>query len=106
MFEMELDCEFDVFLQQSSLHMAVRSYMSMIQDHYMSYDQYSCPYKFYELPRVNFPHVQFSAHGYYEMAGFWPEQVDAIVSGFNSMPINRLCSIKAFGHLCDVEEMA
>ncbi len=52
MFEMELDCESDVFLQQSSLHMAVRSYMSMIQDHYMSYDQYSRPYKFYELPRV------------------------------------------------------
>jgi hypothetical protein len=51
MFEMELDCEFDVFLQQSSLHMTVRSYMSMISDHYMSYDQYSRPHKFYEVPR-------------------------------------------------------
>jgi len=40
-FEMKLDCESDVFLQQSSLHTAVRSYMSMISDHYMSYDQSS-----------------------------------------------------------------
>jgi hypothetical protein len=38
---MKLDCESDVFLQQSSLHTAVRSYMSMISDHYMSYDQSS-----------------------------------------------------------------
>jgi len=41
MFEMELDCESDVFLQESSLHMAFRSYMSMISDHFMSYDQSS-----------------------------------------------------------------
>jgi hypothetical protein len=39
--------------------MAVRAYMLMISDHYMSYDQYSHLYKFYELPRVNFPHMQF-----------------------------------------------
>lgn len=91
MFEMELDCESDVFLQESSLHMAFRSYMSMIRDHYMSYDQYSRPYKFYELPRVNFPHVQFSAHGYYEMTGFWPEQVDAIVSEFTLIPDSIRC---------------
>jgi hypothetical protein len=34
----------------------------------------------------NSPHVQFSAHGYYEMTGFWPEQVDAIISEFTFIP--------------------
>lgn len=49
MFELELDREFDVFLKQSLLPMAVRSYMLMMSDCSMSYDQYSHLYKFYEL---------------------------------------------------------
>jgi hypothetical protein len=70
MFELDLDCESDFFHHQSSLPMADRTYMLMISDHDMSYDQYSRPYKFYEFPKVNSPHTQFSAHGYYETTDF------------------------------------
>jgi hypothetical protein len=63
----------------------------MISDHYMSYGQYSHSYKFYELPQVNSPHMQFSAHGYYEMKGFWPEQVDAIITEFTLIPDSIQC---------------
>jgi hypothetical protein len=47
--------------QQSALPMAARAYAQMISCHYMSYDCFSCPYKFYELPKVDSPHNQFSS---------------------------------------------
>lgn len=51
--------------QQSALPRAARAYREMISYHFMSYDSFSRPYKFYELPKVHSPHHQFSSHGYY-----------------------------------------
>jgi hypothetical protein len=64
--------------QQSALPVASRAYTERILHNYMSYDCYSWPYKLYKLPKVDSPCTQFSAHGYYEMTGFWPGQVAEI----------------------------
>jgi hypothetical protein len=72
--------------QQSALPMAARAYAQMISCHYMSYDCFSRPYKFYELPKVDSPHNQFSSHGYYELTGFWPEQVAEITRELTLIP--------------------
>lgn len=64
--------------QQSSLPISARAYQDMISRHYMSYDSFSRPYKFYDLPKVRNPAEQFSSHGFYELTGFWPEQVSEI----------------------------
>ena len=36
----------DVEFQQSTVHVAARSYMEMISDHFMSYNKFSGPYFF------------------------------------------------------------
>jgi hypothetical protein len=64
--------------QQSSLPIAARVYQEMISNHYMLYGCFSRPYKFYDLPKVRKPTAQFSSHGFYELTGFWPEQVSEI----------------------------
>jgi hypothetical protein len=64
--------------QQSSLPISARAYQDMISYHYMSYDSFSRPYKFYDLPKVRNPAEQFSSHGFYELTGFCPEQVSEI----------------------------
>ncbi len=75
MFDIDFEASFDFCTQQSMLPIAARSYISMISDHYMSEDRFSLPYKYYELPQVEKPHTQFSSHAYFEMTGFWPEQL-------------------------------
>jgi hypothetical protein len=78
MSEYDLKTGLDSITQQSTLHVAARAYTSMLSNHFMSYDCFSWPYKFYELPQVDSPHTQFSSHGYYELTGFWPEQLEEI----------------------------
>jgi hypothetical protein len=85
LFEFGFDV-MEIFHEQSSLPIAARAYMFMISDHYMSYDRFSRPYKLYELPKVDDPQTQFSSHGYYEMTGFWPEQVDMISAELTLLP--------------------
>jgi hypothetical protein len=75
MFEIDVQNLLYFGTQQSTLPVAARAYISMISDHYMSYDCFSHPYKMYELLQVDSPHTQFSSHGYHEMTGFWPEQL-------------------------------
>jgi hypothetical protein len=65
-------------MQQSSLPISARAYQEMISYHHMSYDSFSRPYKFYDLPKVRNPAEQFSSHSFYELTGFWPEQVSEI----------------------------
>jgi hypothetical protein len=57
----------------------------------MSYDKFSHPYKFYELPKVISPHTKFSSHAYYELTGFWPEQVTGIVAELTLLPDVIIC---------------
>jgi hypothetical protein len=78
MSEYDLKTGLDSITQQSMLHVAARAYISMISDHFMSYDHFSRPCKLYELPQVDSPHTQFSSHGYFELTGFWPEQLKEI----------------------------
>jgi hypothetical protein len=54
----------DVDIQQSTLHVATRSYMDMISHYFMSYDKFSMPYVFYHLLRVEDPTAQFSKEYY------------------------------------------
>ena len=86
MFDIGFEASFDFFTQQSTLPIAARSYISMISNHYMSYDRFSRPYKFYELPQVENPHTQFSSHAYYEMTGFWPEQLAVLNQELTLIP--------------------
>jgi hypothetical protein len=53
MSEIDVDNCFDVGSQQSMVPVAARAYMSMLSNHFMSYDRFSQPYKFYELPQVD-----------------------------------------------------
>jgi hypothetical protein len=52
MFEMDFDNSFYFSTQQSMLPVAARAYSPMISDRFMSYDHFSCPFKFYQLPQV------------------------------------------------------
>jgi hypothetical protein len=52
----------------------------------MSYDSFSRPYKFYESPKVDSHHIQFSSYGYYELTGFWLEQVVEITRELTLIP--------------------
>ncbi len=56
--------------QQSSLPITARALQEMISYHYMSYDSFSCPHKFYDLPKERSPTDQFSSHNFYELTGF------------------------------------
>jgi hypothetical protein len=60
----------DVDIQQSTVHVAARSYMQMISDHFMSYSKFSRLYIFYEQPRVDDPINHISSHIYYQFTGF------------------------------------
>ena len=70
MFDIDFEASLDFCTQQSTLPVAARAYLSMISNHFMSYEKFSRPYKFYELPQVESPHTQFSSHGLHEMTGF------------------------------------
>ena len=86
MFDIDSEATSDFSTQQSMLAVAARAYISMISNHYMSYEKFSRPYKFYELPQVESPHTQFSSHAYYEMTGFWPEQLAEINQELTLIP--------------------
>jgi hypothetical protein len=86
MFDINSEASFDFFSHQSMLPIAARAYNSMICDHYMSYDRFSRPYKFYELSQVENPHTQFSSHAYYEMTWFWLEQLVEINQELTLIP--------------------
>jgi hypothetical protein len=50
MSDIASEASFNVITQQSMLPIAVGAYISMISDHFMSYDRFFRPCKFYELP--------------------------------------------------------
>jgi hypothetical protein len=82
---MVFGCDMDI--QQPTLHVATRSYMDMISHYFMPYDKFSMPYVFYHLLRVDDPTAQFSKHIlYYQMTGFWPEQVNKICQALTLLP--------------------
>ena len=74
------------YSEKANLHIAARSYTDMISEHYMSYDSFSHPYVNYELPKVVSPSEQFTKYMYYQMAGFWPEQVVEISRELTLIP--------------------
>jgi hypothetical protein len=91
----------DVTMQQSTLHVAARSYMEMISNHFMSYNKFSRPYVFFEQPRVDDPTAHFSSHIYYQFTGFWPEQMEEICRELMLLPdIIRCQRTGCFAKLC------
>jgi hypothetical protein len=74
------------FIEKGSSHVAARSYHDMISDHYMSYDRFSRPFVNYELPKVVSPSEQFTKYMYYQMTGYWPEQVTDICQELTLIP--------------------
>jgi hypothetical protein len=63
---------------RNSLDGLVNNNFLLLTNHYMSYDMWSRPYRFYELPCVDNIYEQFSSHRFYELTGFWPVQVQEI----------------------------
>jgi hypothetical protein len=80
-----------VGIQQSTVHVAARSYMDMISDHFISYNKFSRPFIFYEQPRVDDPSIQYSSNVYYQLTGFWPEQLQEIFRELTLLPDRIRC---------------
>lgn len=74
------------YTEKENLHVAARSYTDMITKHYMSYDRFSCLYVNYELPKVVSPSEQFTKYMYYQMVGFWSDQVVEISQELTLIP--------------------
>jgi len=68
----------DLSTQQSTIHFTSRCYSEMISNHFMSYNKFSRPYIFYDQPRIDDPTTQFTSAVYYQMTGFWPQQLEEI----------------------------
>jgi hypothetical protein len=75
-----------LLLLQAKSNLSRHQAMILGSCYYMSYDCFSCPYKFYELPKVDSPHNHFSSHGYYGLTGFWPEKVAEITRECTLIP--------------------
>jgi hypothetical protein len=80
-----------VGIQRSTVHVAARSYMDMISDHFISYNKFSRPFIFYEQPRVDDPSIQYSSNVYYQLTGFWPEQLQEIFRELTLLPDRIRC---------------
>ena len=68
----------DPYIHQSTVHVACRCYMDMISNHFMSYNNFSRPYIFFDQPRVDDPTIHFSTSNYYQFTGFLPELIKEI----------------------------
>ncbi len=66
----------DLSTQQSTIHLASRCFMDMISNHFMSFDD---------------PITQFSCAIYYQMTGFWPQQLDEIFHEMVLLPDRIQC---------------
>jgi len=76
----------DPVFQQSTVSTACRSYMEMISDHFVLYNKFSRPYIFYNQPRIDDPAMHFSSTVYYQLSGFWLEQMEEICHEFVLLP--------------------
>jgi hypothetical protein len=78
------------FFQQSSGTIAANIYNNMICCHFMTYGKFSRPFVYYELPKVVTPD-NFSKYMYYQMTGFWPEQITEISNELSLIPAAIKC---------------
>ena len=62
----------------TSTQQTMDAYFVLLSNHYMSYDMWSRPRRFYELPAVENVFQQFSVHHFYELTSFWSVQVQEI----------------------------
>ncbi len=77
---METGVSFDFLGLQHSRNIRglVDSNYEMLSNHDMSYDKWRRLYHQYELPVVEDPSAQFTSLRFYELRGFWPEQLHEI----------------------------
>jgi hypothetical protein len=74
-----------------SIQTLVDSNFQMLSNHYMSYNKFSKTYCQYELPSVEDPSTQLTSHRFYELSGFWPEQVHEICQEMALIPGTLVC---------------
>lgn len=77
---------YDFDMQQSTLHVAARSYIQMMSDHFMSYIKFSRPYVF-----MNSRDNSFFQSYLLPVYWIWPEQLDGICRELTLLPDKIIC---------------